>query len=427
MRRERILIASIAQIILPEKLYKTIAQKANKTKQIMASTMALKIFWGIIFFLPSLALSLIIAIPKTIIVWSLKSATVYNLTYSVGKTCENIALKKEFRSIKMLFVQICFFAKFVVGAREKRKSFGKLNPDITFFVIRPYFLSAPNPIANAEPHLFALYYRTIQLIAYAVENNLVPIVDWKNYGRVAFEEDHPVNGTENCWEYFFKQPSMYTLDEVYNSKNVILSHRDWVSDNDGTYVPTAQATAPFEKYLEAYASRCHKYLQYTQFNTYTLEYITSWEEKLLPKNEKILGVALRATSYGSKAITGHPIQPSFDELVEYIRESLIKNKIEYLFFVCEAEGPVIAIKESFGDKAIVLPRLRHVEAPTPEYNVMYEPGNRYQSNLDYLTEIYLLSRCTALCATMTAGIRTAAIWNSGAYKHMNVINKGKYK
>ncbi len=64
----------------------------------------------------------------------------------------------------------------------------------------------------------ALLFYVIQHIGYAEKNNYVPVVDFKNY-----KVQYTIQKEEDTWEVFFKQISKYTLNEVYKSKNVILS------------------------------------------------------------------------------------------------------------------------------------------------------------------------------------------------------------
>lgn len=58
----------------------------------------------------------------------------------------------------------------------------------------------------------------MQHIGYAERNNYIPVVDFKNY-----EVQYTIQKGEDAWKVFFEQISNYTLNEVYKSKNVILS------------------------------------------------------------------------------------------------------------------------------------------------------------------------------------------------------------
>ena len=97
------------------------------------------------------------------------------------------------------------------------------------------------------------YYRNLQHLSHAIDNGWIPVVDWQNYGPFPHGEDFPVNGTTNCWEYFWNQPSEYTLDEVYKSKNVILS-----SQNTEFYgsIPSVALTPPFSEYVDDLIACC---------------------------------------------------------------------------------------------------------------------------------------------------------------------------
>ena len=93
---------------------------------------------------------------------------------------------------------------------EKKMTFGSSNEDKTFYIIRPR--------TNSVEGLMALLFYVIQHIGYAEKNNYVPVVDFKNY-----KVQYTIQKGEDTWEVFFKQISKYTLNEVYKSKNVILS------------------------------------------------------------------------------------------------------------------------------------------------------------------------------------------------------------
>ena len=89
-------------------------------------------------------------------------------------------------------------------------TFGSSNEDKTFYVIRPR--------TNSVEGLMALLFYVMQHIGYAEKNNYIPVVDFKNY-----EVQYTIQKGEDAWKVFFEQISKYTLNEVYKSKNVILS------------------------------------------------------------------------------------------------------------------------------------------------------------------------------------------------------------
>lgn len=103
--------------------------------------------------------------------------------------------------------------------------------------------------------------------------------------------------------------------------------------------------------------------------------------------------------------------------------------MEYVFITCEYAPLIERFNNVLGDKVIYLPRKRYVTPPKrgdveKKLDPLYVPGQKYQTNLDYLTEMVLLSRCNSLLAAMSSGTRAAIIWNAGKYEHMQIIENG---
>ena len=96
--------------------------------------------------------------------------------------------------------------KFIVN------EFGSLNENKTFYVIR----------RRSHAGIFSYLTFVLNHLIIAKENNFIPVVDMQNFVS-PYNEKHKIENTLNSWEYYFEQTSKYKLDEVYNSKNVILS------------------------------------------------------------------------------------------------------------------------------------------------------------------------------------------------------------
>ena len=93
---------------------------------------------------------------------------------------------------------------------QKRMSFGQMNSDRVIYVIKPDY-------QDGVEGLLSLINKQILYIAYAKKKGYCPYIDWKNYKTQYYD------GKNNVWEFFFKQPSNLTENEVYKSKNVYLS------------------------------------------------------------------------------------------------------------------------------------------------------------------------------------------------------------
>lgn len=410
--------------LLPLKLRKGFETRAAAIGRAFTSNLELRIFWRVVFFPIVLPLSLIIACFKSIALLVSPSAYCY-LMYIVNQMYTDVIRDK--RSLKLTWKRAALTFELFVKGRERHVSYGTSNPDKTFYVIRPYYYLQPNELIFRNiANLLTQYYYVLQKLSYAVENGYIPVVDWKNYGKLAHSEDFPVNGTENAWEYYWKQPSEYTLEEVYQSQNVILS-----TQNVGQYgyIPGPAMRPPFMQYVRQLAEQCPPYASLVPLNEITAQYVQKYYDQLFPRGEKVLGVVIRGAAYGQTKtpMHSHPRQVKINELIRAVRKYCEEWEINYVYFINEMQELVDAMKEAFGDHLIVLPRLRDTldrPADGVTKNPMYAPGQRYQANLDYLTEVALLSRCSSLVGSMSSGMRTAIIWNAEAYEHVVVFEKG---
>lgn len=397
-----------------------ILNRTRRTKEALNSTKELHSFWLVMTYPVKLTMDLCVSTLKIILIWILPTYIYYNLKFAlINLMYEDIVIKRI--GLKISLKRCYLFFEMCIKGRERKNSYGEKNPDKIFFVIRPYYYMKVNELATSVSHLMFHYYRNLEHLSYAIEKGYIPVVDWENYGPFAHSEDEPVYGTSNCWEYYFNQPSAYSLQEVYQSKNVILSIQN---SREYGFIPKAKMLPPLKKYAQSLMEKCPKYAQYFSFNKRTELYISNWYKKLFPQNKKILGVAVRGVSYGAKKIANHPVQPTIEELEELIDIKIKEWNIDYIFVACEAEKIVQSIKNKFDGKVIVLPRLRYKKDSSEEYNPLYEKGNRYQSNLDYVTEMALLSKCDCLIAAMSSGVRTALIWNANRYEQIEIVEKG---
>lgn len=417
-------INMIICLIFPKKISDYLVSRVSRTKEALSNTIELKLFWHIVFLPITLPLALIYGIIKLPFIWFLPLGGFYNLKYAAKQFYLDIVVTKT--GIPLAVKRFRLLLELFIKGRERKVSYGEKNPDKTFYVIRPYYYMKVNELATTVAHLLFHYYRNLQQLSYALEHDWIPVVDWQNYGPFWHQEDYPVNGTTNCWEYFWKQPSDYTLEEVYQSKNVVLANRN---SKDYGYIPSAFITPPLDEYAKDLMIQCPKYDTLFQLNDITEAYIREKQEALFPKNARIMGVSVRSMSYGKHLTPNHPKQPGTSELIHLTRKYMEEWKMDYIFFTCEAEETVQKMQEVFEDKLLVVPRLRYKEEPksgTME-SPLYVAGQRYQTNLDYLTEMVLLSRCTSLLAGMSGGVRTALIWNANEYENTYIFDNGVWK
>lgn len=307
--------------------------------------------------------------------------------------------------------------------REKRKSFGPANADDTFYVIR--CINSASRFHNGPVlNLLANHSYVLSHLHHAYEHGYLPVVDQLNY-PVYNTPAQPINGTRNPWEFFWEQPGGHTLAEAYESRHVILSQRNWISEWNLGY-DIARHKDP------GTIGHLHKLSETVPLNAATRAHVeSSWQENLA-RFSRILGVNYRFSwhSKGSaQKAPGHPIQPEIDALLAAVLKRCEAWDIDAVFFATESEDAVNYFRSALGPRLVTLRRVRRKDDAVyneQNPNPMYTPGAMYQTALDYLTEMELLARCTALMGSITSGLRYAIIRNNAAYEHLDIPDLGLF-
>lgn len=301
----------------------------------------------------------------------------------------------------------------VCNSRELYASFGNLNPDKVFYIIR-------------DPHrkagLFAVHSFVLGHIREAVERGMIPIVDMQHYPNYYYSDRETI-GRVNWWEYCFKQPFPYTLEEVYHSRNVVLCH--------GMYDGQLSEILDTDKILES-----HQIVsKYMQLNSEAEKICEHEWHKIIGDNKKILGVKCRGTDYLGLKPFGHSVLPSVQMTIEKIEELIDvwgKETGEYdaIFVATEDENILKGLKEHFKDKLICNDCYRFEDTGSAAlFNVIgnaHDARYKYEKMMDYLVTTYCLSKCDALIAPMVNGT-LGALRMKGIYEQVYIFRLGNYQ
>lgn len=308
--------------------------------------------------------------------------------------------------------------------REQHKAFGTENPGKAVYIIRPLAEKSPwyiGPVHN----LMANYFYVLSHLCYARERGWTPVVDQLNY-PVYNSQSMPINGSENAWEYFWEQPGDVTLEEAYRSRHAVLSKRSWFWEWDMGYA--------VEHYTDAETVAFYAELAgMTSLNEATRAHVERQRAHFLPEGEKVLGVNVRTGGYARQSAEhgkGHPIQPELDELISITNEKMTEWGMDRVFLACETEHAIASFKEAFGEKLIAYPRQRAelgTEYLPDREKSIYLPDRSYQTALDYLTEMEILSACNGLIGSVTSGFRYAIVRNANRFEHVEVIDRRKFE
>ena len=108
---------------------------------------------------------------------------------------------------RKLFDQMCMEADLPQHGSYYSSSGGELNADKTFMVMER---------SQIYEGLFCDFLWYLRGCKYAEDKGLIPIIDDRYYVRLSYQNLDKL-GTENAWEYYFKQLGGYDLSEIGTS------------------------------------------------------------------------------------------------------------------------------------------------------------------------------------------------------------------
>lgn len=295
---------------------------------------------------------------------------------------------------------------------------------------------------------FSDYIVFLDYIEFAVRNGYIPIIDRmtnKNGSLHSFGKD--ING----WELFFEQPMEEILSNDQKEKAIISSlegysiNKCYVENYSGRVVQLLNCGD--EDTIDYWRNIARKYIR---FNNMMEKYTKKWYEYLL-SGKKVLGVSVREgyTKLSKEFpdwVAGHSIQASRDRMISDAKKYIDEWNLDNIFLTCQMTDTEDMFRNTFGDRLIVFPRKRKQYSEleplaTIKNSISNVQGYRknfrneitgnvdlkekeYQNEKDYVTEIYLLSRCNSLLCSHNSGSDAAFIM--GNYENFKCYDIGIY-
>ena len=154
--------------------------------------------------------------------------------------------------------------------------------------------------------LFSIFLVCLTHIFYAFKNGYIPIVDLKHYKNRYFKEGGIFK--DNVWEYYFKQPSGLSLENIDKSDFSIIEHNE---DNIKPYINILMGNT--KKCLQNKKTVSEeKFFEKIELADEIKEYFEKEFDRLV-KGEDFLGIICRGTDYVNLRPEGHQIQPEISD------------------------------------------------------------------------------------------------------------------
>ena len=260
----------------------------------------------------------------------------------------------------------------------KQFSFGNKNNDKIFYVIKR------TPGAG----FFSNVLFVLNHIKICKKKNYYPVVDMENFPTI-YNENFVVNKIKNSWNYYFENLTDTSLNEVYKSKNVIITSNDFEPDFEKDFIS--------DEIKEIFCNDL-------KIKRVFRRYIDNFSEKKF-KKKKVLGVHFRGTSY--KRSPGHPLPATKKQILNIIKNLISKEKYEKIFLVTEEENYKDYLIKNFREKIIFLESSFRSDTNNA-FKIYPRKKHRYKLGREALVEASLLSKCDGL-AYVTSNLSSAAI------------------
>lgn len=301
--------------------------------------------------------------------------------------------------------------------RERKISNGAGNPDKTFYIIRGVFRGT----------LFQYYMFVLSHIMYALSKDYIPIVDMTS-AENAYKSDRN-DKPKNVWEYYFKQPAGFSLEDIECAKNIVLS--DIFVKNE--YKPSDLVSRDDRQEIQKVYETIEEYVQ---INAETKQNMDMQFEQLIKSRNpyKTIGVHVRGTDYLALKPKGHSIQPTPEQAAERINELIHKWGADLVYICTEDDTLLNELKEKINVPVVYTDCSRLGKYKTAEADIISQlteinkTRDPYMNGLEYLTDIYLLAQCDYLISGAgLMGSVAATLMNGGKYEDKHIIDLGIYK
>lgn len=329
----------------------------------------------------------------------------------IAKTILTIDSKMEFLSNPMRFIIKRYRSLSVMTSLYWRcdvKTYGSNNPDITFYVIKDHLEGSG---------LTDMLKRAFAKIAMVQEKpgNIIPIIDFSADGD---KNQFTLGNGENAWTLFFEQISEIPLEEVYKSKNVIVSsHKGWDWYN------------PYNFEKHCFVNWEVMFQKYVKIKKDAMQYIIElYNETIQHRKGKVLGVIGRGSDcYSSKGMMPKPMEPN--TFLQEVQIAMKKWSCETIFLATEDKQVYdIFMTSELCDKIVAVDQYRVDYSAKNNYDLLLseikirEHENGYMDTLKYLGILYILSKCDSLMATCGCGaVQCALAFKEGKFQHIKIF------
>ena len=289
--------------------------------------------------------------------------------------------------------------------KKQKRCFGEKNPDKEIVIID--YSCDKEGLGSIARCAFAH-------IMWMRENGYVPVMNLHTYPNQYLNDPG-----ENMWEYFFEPVSQVTVDEAYESKNVIIATENDISWHDVEINPYQRV------YMKEFANN-ESFRKTVRFNSETRQYVDAKMPKEIREGKRVLGVVMRGSDFRKEVAEKYHkewrknvVDPDlFLQACSYYMDKL---KCEYIFLATEDAEYLQMAQKVLGDKVLFIDQKRttydYANKENIALNEAMEQNDGRIAGRDYLSVIHSLTECRALLYNVKCGaVRLAWMWKPERYE-----------
>ena len=279
--------------------------------------------------------------------------------------------------------------------------------------------------------LFSYVITHFSQILYALAKGMIPIIDMQYSFNPYLERDKL--GNENSWEYFFKQPCGYSLDDVNNGEcafsdpNFFQSILPFITDNNLWF---KNNNLWFEGvYFQLWAT---VYRNFFQLSDSAAKYIEEEFNRIIKPGMRVVGVYCRGTDYTKMRLAGHAIQPEVDEVINKVKSVMPEWNCDYVYVTTEESEIVKRFENAFPGRVLTVKQMYYddigfdFEHQQLVYAKFDRDNDAYLKGLEYLSSVIVFSRCNSAVLGHCGGSEVALYINGGKFENVYFYNLGFY-
>ena len=276
-----------------------------------------------------------------------------------------------------------------------------------YYVIRPR--------TDCVEGLMALLLYILKQTWYADKKGYIPVVDMKNY-----KTQYSDNEKENAFLYFFKPKNNVSVEEAYNSENVILSSVNvFYTSPKKTDLSFKDRDISFMRSL---------FLKYYDFSDEALALFE--KERYMINTSDCIGLLARGTDYSDFKPAGHPVQPSCEQLSNEIDRFMFEHCVNDVFLVSEDKRIFDYLHNKYKESIKTISKDSFIKNYKGDGYISNTYTNQLGTSkksigLQYLVKLLILSRCKYIVCGKTCGSWAAFVFSNG-FTDKHVFELGMY-